>query len=157
MLKHALAAITLATLGFTVSAGAPAIAQSTTAPAELARLNPNTATPAQLATVPHLTPALISAIQTKRPFKRTADFHAVLGASLKPEQLAETYAKLFAPIDLNTATPEEINLIPGMTRRMVHEFEEYRPYKNIEQFNKEIGKYVPPAEVARLRSYVTIN
>jgi DNA uptake protein ComE-like DNA-binding protein len=157
MLKQALTAIAFATLGFTVIAGAPAIAQSTTAPAELARLNPNTATQAQLATVPHLTPALISAIQAKRPFKRTADFHAVLSGVLKPEQLAETYAKLFTPIDLNSATRDEINLIPGMSRKMAHEFEEYRPYKNIEQFNKEIGKYVPPAEVARLRSYVTIN
>jgi len=40
---------------------------------------------------------------------------------------------------------------------MIREFEEYRPYKDIEQFNREIGKYVDEAEVARLRSYVSIG
>ena len=47
-------------------------------------------------------------------------------------------------------------LIPGMSRRMAHEFEEYRPYKDLAQFDREIGKYVAPNEVARLHSYVTL-
>ena len=61
------------------------------------------------------------------------------------------------PIDLNTAPRAHIMLIPGMTRRMAHEFEEYRPYKSLAQFDKEIGKYVKPDEVARLRSYVELK
>jgi hypothetical protein len=40
---------------------------------------------------------------------------------------------------------------------MLREFKEYRPYKNIEQFRKEIGKYVNAKEVARLERYVTLN
>jgi hypothetical protein len=40
---------------------------------------------------------------------------------------------------------------------MLHEFKEYRPYKAIEQFRREIGKYVDKREVARLERYVTIN
>jgi hypothetical protein len=44
-----------------------------------------------------------------------------------------------------------------MGNRMAHEFEEYRPYKNIEQFRKEIGKYVDQAEVARFERYVTLQ
>ena len=40
---------------------------------------------------------------------------------------------------------------------MRHEFEEYRPYRAIEQFRREMGKYVDPAEVARLERYVTIT
>ena len=47
--------------------------------------------------------------------------------------------------------------IPGMTSRMVHEFEEYRPYTSMEQFRREIGKYVDAKEVARLESYVTLE
>ena len=60
------------------------------------------------------------------------------------------------PINLNTATSEEIALIPGMSRRMIREFEEYRPYADLGVFDREIGKYVDDAEVARLRSYVTL-
>jgi len=48
-------------------------------------------------------------------------------------------------------------LIPGVGGRMAHEFEEYRPYSNIEQFRREIGKYVDEAEVARLEQYVTLE
>jgi hypothetical protein len=40
---------------------------------------------------------------------------------------------------------------------MVHEFEEYQPYENIEEFRREIGKYVDADEVARLESYVTLD
>ena len=60
-------------------------------------------------------------------------------------------------LDLNTATDEEILLIPGVGRRMLHEFKEYRPYKDIERFRREIGKYVDKTEVARLEQYVTIK
>ena len=40
---------------------------------------------------------------------------------------------------------------------MLHEFKEYRPYGNIEQFRREIGKYVDEDEVARLERYVVIG
>jgi DNA uptake protein ComE-like DNA-binding protein len=59
-------------------------------------------------------------------------------------------------IDLNTASEAEILLIPGVDGRMAHEFEEYRPYTDMEQFRREIGKYVDDAEVERLARYVTL-
>jgi len=40
---------------------------------------------------------------------------------------------------------------------MKHEFEEYRPYNSMEQFRREIGKYVDDDEVARLERYVFIK
>jgi hypothetical protein len=40
---------------------------------------------------------------------------------------------------------------------MLREFKEYRPYKSIEQFRREIGKYVDKNELARLERYVTIK
>lgn len=60
-------------------------------------------------------------------------------------------------ININTATDAEILAIPGMGPRMLHEFKEYRPYTSIEQFRREIGKYVDKAEVARLEQYITIK
>ena len=47
-------------------------------------------------------------------------------ASLSPDARKTVYAKVWMPIDLNTAKGEEIMLIPGVGRRMRHEFEEYR-------------------------------
>jgi len=63
----------------------------------------------------------------------------------------------FIPIDLNTASDADILSIPGVGPRLLHEFKEYRPYRAILQFHKEIGKYVSEKEVARLERYVTIQ
>ena len=61
------------------------------------------------------------------------------------------------PIHINTATDAEILKIPGVGPRMLREFKEYRPYTSIEQFRREIGKYVDKAEVARLEKYIVIK
>ena len=73
------------------------------------------------------------------------------------KELARLEQYVFIPINLNTASDEEILSIPGVGKRMLREFKEYRPYKNLEQFRKEIGKYVSKKEVARLERYVTVN
>jgi DNA uptake protein ComE-like DNA-binding protein len=60
-------------------------------------------------------------------------------------------------ININTATDAQILAIPGVGPRMLREFKEYRPYTSIEQFRREIGKYVDKAEVARLEQYIYIK
>lgn len=114
----------------------------------------NTVTEAELAKMPHVTPALVKAILAARPFDSPVALHKVLQANgLTPEQATAFYGKAFVHINLNTATAEEIMLIPGAGKRMAHEFEEYRPWKAWAQFDKEIGKYVNAQEVARLAQY----
>ena len=123
-----------------------------------ALLDPNTATEPQLASVPHITPAIAKDIAAKRPFKTIGDLDALLAQhKLTPERTKEVYGKMFVPIDLNTASDEQIMLIPGMGKRMLHEFKEYRPYKSMAQFRREIGKYVSKEEVARFERYVKIG
>ncbi len=120
------------------------------------RLDANLATEQQLAGIPHLNATLVKAIVEKRPFLAMKDLHAVLSPTLKAEQLKETYAQLWVHLNLNTASREEILLIPGVGNRMQHEFEEYRPYKNLAQFHREIAKYVKDDDLARLESYVFV-
>ena len=60
------------------------------------------------------------------------------------------------PLNLNTATSEEFATVPGVGDRMVHEFEEYRPYTSIEEFRREIGKYVDEDQVAAYEPYVFV-
>lgn len=62
-----------------------------------------------------------------------------------------------AKVDLNTATSAEfLAAIPNLGNRMVHEFEEYRPYRSIQQFRKEIGKYVSQEQVAEYEKFVFV-
>ena len=119
-------------------------------------LDPNLATEQQLSGVPHLTPALVKSIMDKRPFLSMTELNAVLSPTLGKAQLTEVYGRLFLHLNLNTATKDEILMIPGVGNRMLHEFEEYRPYKNLAQFHREIGKYVKDDELARLESYVFV-
>lgn len=122
----------------------------------LAMFDPNIASEAELAGLPHMNADLAKQLIARRPFLSMADLNTFLGQTLKPEQRAELYAKLFLHLNLNTATREEILLIPGLGNRMLREFLEYRPYKTMAQFRKEIGKYVNAQEVARLEQYVFV-
>lgn len=119
-------------------------------------VNPDMASEKELLALPHLNAALVKAIVERLPFLKMADLNAVLAPSLKPEQLTELYAKMFVQINLNHATDEEILMIPGAGKRMLREFKEYRPYRALTQFRKEIGKYVNDKEVARLEQYVFV-
>lgn len=60
-------------------------------------------------------------------------------------------------VNLNVASGDEfLAAIPGLGNRMVREFQEYRPYISIQQFRKEIGKYVDDAQVAEYEKYVYV-
>jgi DNA uptake protein ComE-like DNA-binding protein len=119
-------------------------------------VNPDLAAEKDLLALPHMNAALVKSIIEQRPFLNMHDLNALLAKSLKQNQLTELYGKLFVQINLNTAKDDEILLIPGMGKRMLHEFLEYRPYRTMAQFRKEIGKYVDDKEVARLEQYVFV-
>lgn len=119
-------------------------------------LNPNLAGREELVALPQLEEARVDAILDERPFLDMSELHALLSQSLSDAQLAALYAQLFIPINLNTATREAILSIPSVGDRIAREFEEYRPYKAIAQFRRELGKYVSDAEVARLEQYVFV-
>lgn len=120
-------------------------------------LNANTASAEQIAGLPHMDDTLAAVVIDNRPFVTIGEMNNLLGADLSEEELEELYGRLFVPINLNEASNSDIQLIPGVGGRMAHEFEEYRPYSNMEQFRREIGKYVDEAEVARLEQYVTLE
>lgn len=75
------------------------------------------------------------------------------GSSASPSTSNAPKAKL----NINTATGAEfLAAIPALGNRMVHEFEEYRPYRSIQQFRKEMGKYVDQAKVAEYEKFIFV-
>ena len=119
-------------------------------------VNPNLAGQEELAAIPGLGKPGVDAILAGRPFLTMTDLHAALSPHVAENGFEALYRKLWVPINLNTASREEILLIPAAGPRMAHEFEEYRPYQALAQFRREIGKYVDNAEVARLEQYVFV-
>jgi DNA uptake protein ComE-like DNA-binding protein len=119
-------------------------------------LDPNRATRDELAALPGIDAALADQIIAGRPWLDMMKFDAVLASNLNEQQREALYRRLWAPLNLNTASKEEILLIPGVGDRMLHEFEEYRPYPALVRFHREIDKYVDDAELARLEQYVFV-
>ena len=114
-------------------------------------LNANLATESDLVKL-DISPDLVSLILNNRPFLSMHDFNKVL-ANYDKEEL---FKKIFVPLNLNTTNEKDFKMIPGVGDRMAHEFEEYRPYKSIKQFKREIGKYLDEIEVSRYLSYVFV-
>lgn len=119
-------------------------------------IDPNLADRKELETLPHVDSTVANVIINGRPYLSAAELDAELVGTLEDDQRAELYGSMFRQLDLNSAPETEIMLIPGMSKKMAHEFEEYRPYASLEQFRREIGKYVDEDEVARLEQYIFI-
>ena len=121
------------------------------------QVNLNTASDTEIQLIPGVDDRLLGEFKKYRPYKSLAQFRREFGKNVNDQELARLEQHVFVPIDLNTASDADILSIPGMGQRMLREFKEYRPYKAMQQFRREIGKYVDQKEVARLERYVTLH
>jgi len=120
-------------------------------------VNLNTGTREEILLIPGAGNRMVREFGEYRPWKSWAQFDKEIGKYVNAQEVARLKQYVFIPVNLNTATDEDILSIPGAGRRMVREFKEYRPWKTQAQFEKEIGKYVNAKEVARLWRYVVIE
>jgi DNA uptake protein ComE-like DNA-binding protein len=117
----------------------------------------NTAAETNLLTMPHMTPEIVKALIEKRPFTNIVELDTfLLSKGLAATNAMAFYGRAFIHINLNAATPAEILLVPNAGRRMVREFQEYRPWTSFAQFDREISKYVGQEATDRLKQYVFI-
>jgi DNA uptake protein ComE-like DNA-binding protein len=120
-------------------------------------VNLNTGTREEILLIPGAGTRMAREFDEYRPWRNWAQFDKEISKYVGQQETDRLKQYVFIPVNLNTATDEDILSIPGAGPRMVREFKEYRPWKTKEQFEREIGKYVGPAEVARLWRYVVIQ
>ncbi len=122
-------------------------------------IDPNTATEAELSTIAGLDAAAVGAIVAGRPFATPTALHAAINPGVGEDELRSVYLLMFVKVGLNTGAEEDFKLIPSTmsARKLAHEFDEYRPYDSIDQFRREMAKYVSDAEVDHLTRYVTLD
>ena len=120
-------------------------------------LNLNDTSEEEILLVPGVGNRMAHEFDEYKPYAHIAEFRREIGKYVDDEEVARLEQFVFVPIDLNTASDEDILTIPNLGNRMLREFKEYRPYSRIEQFRREIGKYVDDDEVARLERYVEIQ
>jgi DNA uptake protein ComE-like DNA-binding protein len=120
-------------------------------------LNLNTCTPEEILLVPKIARRMRIEFPEYRPWKSWAQFDKEIGKYVGADETNRLKRYVFIPVNLNTASDEDILTIPGVGARMLREFKEYRPWTSKAQFDKEIGKYVDAKEVARLWRFVVIQ
>jgi DNA uptake protein ComE-like DNA-binding protein len=120
-------------------------------------VNLNTGTREEIVLIPGAGTRMAREFAEYRPWRNWAHFDKEIGKYVNQDEVNRLKQYVFIPINLNTASDEDILSIPGAGNRMVREFKEYRPWKTKGQFEKEIGKYVDQKEVARLWRYVVIQ
>jgi DNA uptake protein ComE-like DNA-binding protein len=92
-----------------------------------------------------------------RPYTSILQFKREIGKYVDEQEVARYLDYVFVPVELNTSSEDDIKALPGIGKKMTHEFLEYRPYKNLAQFRKEIGKYVDDKELSRLERFVYLK
>jgi DNA uptake protein ComE-like DNA-binding protein len=120
-------------------------------------INLNTATAGEIMLIPGAGKRMAHEFEEYRPWRSYAQFEKEIGKYVDAKEVARLAQYTFIPLNINTATAEQVMTIPGAGKRMAHEFEEYRPWKSQAQFEKEIGKYVDAKEVKRLWRFVVIQ
>ena len=119
-------------------------------------LDPNLATAAALTALPGMSDAVTLAVIAGRPYSSMLALDRVLARHLTEEWRDSVYMRVWIPLDLNTASSDEIMLIPGVDSRERLDLEEYRPYEGIDEFKRDIGEQLGPEEAARIERYVTL-
>ena len=92
-----------------------------------------------------------------RPYTSILQFKREIGKYVDEQEVARYLDYVFVPVELNTSSEDDIKALPGIGKKMTHEFLEYRPYENLAQFRKEIGKYVDDKELTRLERLVYLK
>jgi DNA uptake protein ComE-like DNA-binding protein len=113
-----------------------------------------------IALIPDIGRRMIGEFLEYRPYDGgLVEFRKEIGKYVrnKPGELERLEQYVFVPMDLNTASDEDLLTIPGLGPRMLREFKEYRPYDGMAKFRREIGKYVDAKEVERLARYVRVG
>lgn len=119
--------------------------------------NLNTTAEADFKMIPGVGDRMAHEFEEYRPYLSVKQFEREIGKYVDEDEVARYLNYVFVPVELNSASEDDIKALPGVGNRMAHEFEEYRPYKNMDQFRKEIGKYVDEAELKRLERFVYLK
>jgi len=120
-------------------------------------INLNDVTDGEVRLIPGVGDRMAHEFDEYAPYAGLPVFHREIAKYVDDYELARLAQYVFVPLELNSATSEQFQTIPGVGGRMAHEFDEYRPWTAKAQFEREIGKYVDENEVARLWRYVVIG
>jgi radical SAM superfamily enzyme with C-terminal helix-hairpin-helix motif len=122
------------------------------------RLNSSRLSPRRLLVVPAMAAVLLLAACGGSSSSTPANTDSSAAGVDAPNSVAAPVRQAAnTRLNLNIASGQDyLNKIPGFSDRFVREFMEYRPYASIQQFRRELGKYVSASQVAEWEKYVYV-
>jgi len=120
-------------------------------------LNLNTANESDFQMIPGVGKKIAHEFIEYRPYSSIEEFKREIGKYVDDSEVVRYLNYVFVPIELNTSKESDIKILPGIGDKIAHEFIEYRPYKNIKQFRRELSKYVDKKELKRLERFIYLK
>ena len=120
-------------------------------------INLNTATNPEILLVPRIARRMTIEFAEYRPWRTFEQFDREISKYVGAAETNRLKSYVFIQMNLNTATDDQFRTIPNLPGNMIREFNEYKPWKTKEQFDREISKYVGDKETARLWRFLVIQ
>jgi len=121
------------------------------------QMNLNTAAREEIMLIPGMGNRMVREFFEYRPYTALTQFRKEIGKYVDDKEVARLEQYVFVPINLNTASDETLSSIPGATPQLIRTIKDLRPYKDMQEFRREIAKSVDSKEAARLERYFVIN
>jgi len=121
------------------------------------QMNLNTAAREEIMLIPGMGNRMVREFLEYRPYTALTQFRKEIGKYVDDKEVARLEQYVFVPINLNTASDETLSSIPGATPQLIRTIKDLRPYKDMQEFRREIAKSVDSKEAARLERYFVIN
>jgi len=121
------------------------------------QINLNTAPREEIMLIPGMGNRMVREFLEYRPYTAMAQFRKEIGKYVDEKEVARLEQYVFVPINLNAASDETLATIPGATPQVIRAVKDARPYKDMEQFRREIAKSVSAKEALRLERYFVIK
>ncbi|MEQ1693717.1 MAG: hypothetical protein ABMA00_20680 [Gemmatimonas sp.] len=117
---------------------------------------------AEFLLIPGVDAKKVTALKSGRPWSSFDQFQTAITKATSAAEATRLEQYVFIPVELNTFTDPIMDTFASIgvgTRQWKREFAEYRPWTSMEQFDREISKYLRsrPNELKRLARYVIIK
>jgi len=109
----------------------------------------NTAAREEIMLIPGMGNRMVREFLEYRPYTALTQFRKEIGKYVDDKEVARLEQYVFVPINLNTASDETLSSIPGVSSQVIGALKDSRPYKDMEQFRREIAKSMSAKEAAR--------
>jgi DNA uptake protein ComE-like DNA-binding protein len=129
-------------------------ASTTAATGTTPKINLNTASAAEILTVPNAGQRMVREFMEYRPYTTILQFRQEIGKYVDAATIAGYEQYVYVPVDINQADTATLQQLPGVDDTIANALVAARPYASVDAFLSKLGSYVSAAQAAAAKSYL---